>query len=274
MNSDSPRPPFIRTLEEARRYPDSFFYLDCENEIVVTSPVKLVHCEEKALQQMSDDLGLYGPLTDATNCVFFESPPNVNRWSKEQLSGAIWVAPEYETVLGPAIRLLLSGGADDIYNERFDPTAIFFGSGEDRVGITPMYRAARWGDIDLLVRMFRLSSNVNARNLDGNTPLHGAAESGKVEVIARLLEAGADVNARNVDGKTPLHLALMPFWVTDPARTDSVELLVRNGADVNARAADDRTPLRLAQRWPNNSGLRQMLVDRGATLDGMPGGTQ
>jgi len=179
-NQESPPRLWIRELAEARQYPDSFFYLDCENEIPVTSPVRLVKCGEESLQKLCDDFGLYGPLTDATNCIFFIPSPNEKEWSKEQLSGEIWVAPEYEKVLGPAIRRVLSGGADDIYNDQFDPTVHFVFSNFPKRDLaeTPIYHAALYGHTNTFERMLRCSPNIHVRNTDGNTPLHGAAAGG------------------------------------------------------------------------------------------------
>ena len=251
-------------LEEARRYPRALFYLDCENEIPLTSPIGLVKCGEDALRKLSDDLGLYGPLTDATDCIFFDTLPEEGKWTKEQLTG-IWVAQTYERVLGPAIRLVLSGSAADIYNEGFDPAAHFYEGGRwGANGCTPMYLAAKCGDWDgAFVRMLRCSPDINARNADGDSPLHGAASGGHAVVVQRLLELGAEINARGAWGRTPLHLAILGQNCKHAPPNDAAVLLIENNADVHARDNEGLTPLESLNVWsPQQERLKELLEAR------------
>ena len=264
-----PPRPWIRTLDEARLYPNSFFFLDCENEIPVTSPVRHVKCTERALEKLCDDLDLYGLLTDATQCIYYDILPSEKSWSKEQLSGDIWIAPEYDGILGPAIRLLLSGEVEDIYNDWFDPTKHFFSNyPKYDLGVTPLYCAAKLGDWDgTFARMLRCSPDINARNTDGDTPLHGAASSGHATFVERLLSLGSDVTAKGAQGRTPLHVAIFNLDCKHPPPIDAARLLIRSNANVNAFDNYGVSPLDYLFRWcPEQVVLKEMLVAYGAKI--------
>jgi hypothetical protein len=260
----------VRSLAEAKSFPNALFYLNCENEIPVTSPLCHVNCSEEALRLLSDDLALYGLLTDATDCIFYATHPSENVWSAEQLQGKIWVAPKYEGVLGAAIRRLLSGHARDVYNDHFDPTAHFFPRFPNLdVGETSLYLSAMCGDWGLFARMLRCSPDINARNTDGSSPLHAAAREGFQAIVERLLSLGADINCRGAGGMTPLHAALIGQDRKRPPSIDTALLIIRSGADVNAADKYGVTPLDYLVRWcPQQRDLREMLLGRGAVRSG------
>ncbi|GMV79877.1 MAG: hypothetical protein AMXMBFR7_10610 [Planctomycetota bacterium] len=260
----------VNSLQEAAKYSNALFYLDCENEIPVTSPVRLVRCTDDALQRLSDDLGFYGLLTDATQCVFFDITPSDPPWTKAQLSGDIWVAPKYEALLGAAIRQVLIGKAEDLYNSAFDPTKPLYPLESRKVGATPMSLAAESNDWDgTFVRMLRLNPNINACNSNGDTPLHGAARGGHAAFVERLIALRAMVNAKGAHERTPLHLAILNQMNKYPPSTDAAKLLILNHADVNAKDEKGLTPLDYLLRWcPNDLELKEMLLSRGAVRGG------
>jgi ankyrin repeat protein len=110
----------------------------------------------------------------------------------------------------------------------------------DKVGSTPLHRAAQEGGMALVKLLLASGADVNAQDNYGNTPLHEAALNGHKEVVALLLTCKADFNARNKNGETPLHRAAMT------GHNDVAELLLANGADVNAKDNGSTTPLQLA----------------------------
>jgi hypothetical protein len=266
VNSADARPParWNNTLTEAQQLPNALFYLDCENEIPLTCPARKVQCSEATLQQLSDDLGHYGLLTDATNCVYYDANPSDKKWSAEQLSGMIWVAPEYEVSLGASIRRVLSGEAADIYNSAFNPNKPVFPKHRSNIGITASYILSTHGDEEAFQRMLRCAVDVNAKNTDGDTALHGAVYYGQSNFVKKLLCLGADVNAVGDGGRTPLHVAIRDLH-PQMAAADMAHLLIFSGADVNAADSSGLRPMDYFARWrPEHSDIGKLLMERGA----------
>jgi ankyrin repeat protein len=115
-------------------------------------------------------------------------------------------------------------------------------------GATPLMRAAKVTDLELMTALLERGANANLALRNGTTVLMNiAARSGRpapseettVEAIALLLKHGADIRAANANGQTPLHLAV--------GRGDRiVRQLAENGAPLDARDSSGRTPLDVA----------------------------
>jgi uncharacterized protein len=123
------------------------------------------------------------------------------------------------------------------------------GAGE---GATPLWRAARAGDLDAVRLLLDRGAVADASAKDGSTPLMMAAgvafrddraqttEAESVQVIARLLEAGAEINAHAANGDTALHGA------ASRGAEEVIRFLASNGADLQATDQTGRTPLDVA----------------------------
>ena len=83
--------------------------------------------------------------------------------------------------------------------------------------------------------------NVNVLR-DGMTPLMLAAAKGQIAIAETLLQAGVNINERNDDGWTALHKAAF-----EQAGTGMVDLLVHAGSSLDAKDRSGRTALRLAE---------------------------
>jgi len=109
----------------------------------------------------------------------------------------------------------------------------------DNSGVTPFHLALQQrGDV-----LNALITPATARQTDsaGNTMLHVAMQNGVDTVtVGRILDSSSNVNARNRDGDTPLHIAARLN------RREAGEYILARGADVfSANSAGD-SPLRLA----------------------------
>jgi ankyrin repeat protein len=99
-------------------------------------------------------------------------------------------------------------------------------SGADWLGITPLHRFAKKGDLEKAVLFIEHGADLNARDDDiRSTPLGWAAKFGKKEMVELLLDRGARPNlADGPSWATPL------AWATRRGHGEIVELLKRHGA--------------------------------------------
>ena len=95
-------------------------------------------------------------------------------------------------------------------------------------GDTPLYEAARHGNISAVKKLLKAGADPNKKNARGLTPLHQAAYWGETEIVELLLKAGADPNADNGLGWTPLHSAAISGGRA--LRSREIDLLVKQGA--------------------------------------------
>ncbi len=109
-------------------------------------------------------------------------------------------------------------------------------------GWTPLHLAAFFGHPELATSLLDRGVDVDARSTNGlkNTPLHAASAGGHTELVALLLKRGADADARQEGGWTALHSA------AQAGNRQMVEVLLASGAESGIRAANNQTPLDLA----------------------------
>ncbi|MGH8216973.1 MAG: ankyrin repeat domain-containing protein [Steroidobacteraceae bacterium] len=154
------------------------------------------------------------------------------------------------------MKLLLDEGANPNARLRLFPP--YRSLGADRggdsaltTGATPLYRAARAGDVDAVKLLLEHGADPTLANRLGDTPLMAAAglgaskvdtrgkyktEKEAVEAIDLLVAAGANVNAKDMRGDTALHGAAA--WGSD----DIVRCLAQHHADLLAKDARGKTP--------------------------------
>jgi ankyrin repeat protein len=98
------------------------------------------------------------------------------------------------------------------------------------VSISPIQTAAEKGDMDLILKLLDLGSNVNEKinEYGGYTALQITASKGLIGIASLLLEHGADVNAKGArkDGRTALEAA------AENDRIDMVRFLINSGAHI------------------------------------------
>ncbi|KAK6836360.1 hypothetical protein PG987_006855 [Apiospora arundinis] len=134
----------------------------------------------------------------------------------------------------------------------------------DRDGLTPLMKAARDGDADVLKLLLDGGANVNASDTVGRTALSWASSKGQDIVIKQLIDRGADIEAvaSSVYGCdcTPLGLAL------EDGRNTTVKLLLDLGANIDPKNGWGFTPLQRASEKGYVDIVKQLL-DRGADIN-------
>lgn len=120
------------------------------------------------------------------------------------------------------------------------------------IGTTPLLRAAKAGDTEVVKRLLAAGANPNLGNVLGYTPVMAAAGLGSnivdtrgrfktqaeaIETLEVLLAAGGELNAGDARGQTPLHGAAYWGW------NDVVQYLADRGADLQAKDRAGKTPV-------------------------------
>lgn len=115
----------------------------------------------------------------------------------------------------------------------------------DNYGLTPMMKAAMWGDALSVKILLQKGANIQARDRKGRTALMLSAWPGHFKVVELLLKHGSRVNISDKEGITPLHSACYK------GNAEVVELLLKNGANLHAKSNKGLTPLDYARKRNN-----------------------
>lgn len=112
---------------------------------------------------------------------------------------------------------------------------------DSRYGWTPLHWAAHYGQLECVILLVQMGSEVNTGSSRfDQTPTHIAAFGGHSHCVVWLTQAGADVNRQDLTGEAPIHKA---------ARTGSLEciqVLLIAGAKPHVRNARGQTAADLA----------------------------
>lgn len=114
--------------------------------------------------------------------------------------------------------------------------------GIDAQGRTPLWWAARLGQLDQAEAITELRAQLNAADVDGETPLHAAVRANDPALLRWLLARGADPNRGARYGVTPLLLA------ADAGRLEAAAALLQAGADPDRPGPFGHTALQASVR--------------------------
>lgn len=102
---------------------------------------------------------------------------------------------------------------------------------------------------------------INEKDAEGQTPLYWAARRGDVQAVSLLLGAGADQNSKNNRGSTILTAAIMS------GNTGCIWKILQSERDINHRQKNEYTPLHHCCRHDVDISIIKALLDRGADLN-------
>jgi ankyrin repeat protein len=132
----------------------------------------------------------------------------------------------------------------------------------DDWGRTALYRAAHYGQVEVVKRLAKAGANLEVMTPeDFWTALHVAASGNDAAVIQALVAAKANIEARkDAAYQTPLFVALMN------QAPDAVKALLAAGADPNAWTDSDTTAVRRAALY-GHLAMTQALIAAGARVN-------
>ena len=154
-----------------------------------------------------------------------------------------------------AIKTLLDNGANPNIEtmKGSSETALFEVS--DSMDIEPdakIREERRLKTREICETLIKAKADVNYKNKLGGTPIYKAATRGREDICAILIANSADVNAQDRLGNAPLHQAAMyGYW-------KAVELLIKNKADASVANKLKKTPLQLANERRDEKDQKEM----------------
>ncbi|MBY0353177.1 ankyrin repeat domain-containing protein [Candidatus Babeliales bacterium] len=130
----------------------------------------------------------------------------------------------------------------EIETRGFNSTDI---NAKNEQGQTALHIACDQQNISWVNSLLRAGANPNIRCRQGCTPLHHATERGDLTIIKVLLKHNANPNIQDNNGQTPLHWAYRYHFDTN---TDVIDILEKNGAiktikDIDGTSAQDNFDL-------------------------------
>ena len=156
--------------------------------------------------------------------------------SAHEQTALMWAAAQKQS---DVVRLLTEAGADVRARSKIYPQIVApydtQRAGREELsymvfagGLTPLFFAARSGDVESARLLMAAGANPNDHLPDGTSPLVMAAYSGRGDVGVLLLDKGSDPNDSSA-GYTPLHAAILKSDVS------LVKALLARGANPNIR---------------------------------------
>lgn len=131
----------------------------------------------------------------------------------------------------------------------------------DAKGQTPLYWAARRGDVQAVSLLLSAGADKNSMTHCGANILTAAIMSTDRECIWKILQSDCDINYRQKDGYASLHHCCR--YNVD---TNIIKVLLDRGADKNAQTALGHTPLMIAC-FNRRTAAAKFLIDNQADVD-------
>ena len=111
-------------------------------------------------------------------------------------------------------------------------------NGYDLANFFPLYTAASYGQVKMLLLLLKFGANLEQRSRpEGFTALHAAACHGHLPIVQSLLDSGANINVLGGAGSTPVLMA------AGGSHVDIVRTFIDRGADLNIQNRNGNTVL-------------------------------
>ena len=161
----------------------------------------------------------------------------------------------------PIIRAAKEGSNQDIV-KILAPLMVNPNNPDTTTGKTPIFYAAKNGDVEIVEFLASLTDEPNVPDMSGDTPIHNAAKNGHVDVIRVLAGLVDNPNVPDMFGDTPIHCAA---WM---GHVDVIRFLAALVDNPNLPGCNDITPIHYAAVYDYVDIVRFLadLVDNPNTL--------
>lgn len=132
---------------------------------------------------------------------------------------------------------------------------------KDAEGQTPLYWAARRGDVQAVSLLLGAGADQDSKNKRGASILTAAIMSGNTECIWKILQSGCDITYQQKDGYTPLH-----HCCRYDVNINIIKAILDRGADRNAQTSLGHTPLMIAT-FNRRTAMAEFLIDSHVELN-------
>ena len=114
---------------------------------------------------------------------------------------------------------------------------------KDSIGSQAIHIAISKDNVSLIDKLFKLGSDIDGKNDEGDTPLHLASGTydDNVNLIEKLINLGANINSQNNNNDTPLHIAVRN------QKIERVKFLLSKNAKQNIKNMSGYIPLEEAK---------------------------
>lgn len=127
-------------------------------------------------------------------------------------------------------------------------------------GMTPLMRASRLDDTEIVFELLQAGASLDATNVDGNNALWLACVGESLDTMDVLIRAGISLNHQNDNGATCL------MYAASTGKHAVVEKLIAAGADPQLKTLDDFSALDMAAtieclhllRWMGKAGTQRV----------------
>jgi ankyrin repeat protein len=109
-----------------------------------------------------------------------------------------------------------------------------------KYGNSPIMKACREANIELVDELISLGADLNIKNVDGNSALWNSCFGNSYECFEALVKAGIDIDSQNVNNVTSL------MYCASAGKDDFVELLLKYKARTDVESLDGFKAIDLA----------------------------
>jgi len=148
-------------------------------------------------------------------------------------------------------KILIQNGANVNLSNSFKETILMLAISNKKIN---------YNLIELIVSK---SSNLNAKDSEGNTALFYAIKKNDFNISRLLIEKGANINLQNIKGKTPLMISISNSINRNKFFNEISKFLILKNADVNIKDNARKTPLMYAA-FLGNIELLRFIILKGA----------
>ncbi|MBQ7257031.1 MAG: ankyrin repeat domain-containing protein [Abditibacteriota bacterium] len=113
---------------------------------------------------------------------------------------------------------------------------------QNHAGITPLYEAARVGNVYFAEKLLEKGALIELDNIQKESPFMIGAVAGNLDMVKFLSDKGAEINTKDINGANTISLAFLY------SNKDTIDYLLTLPVDLNSQDNDGNTPCHYLMR--------------------------